>query len=322
MVGQWPLKPLILVRLQVPQPRSEVSRDLRASRNRLTIPNKAYLLSAVFKTKNHLHGWFFVVLMYTCVMDKKLRHLLEKTLQVTTPLAQAAASHDTKFLNVLLGIYRVSFSTLRDIYYLSSNEESGASALDLTRKVIEYGIAVEYMLWKGKEKMAEQFQEHLDVEMHHTLEFLKSIGQDLESQSTEFRTGVENAESRYLSLNSHAKERKNWAGLAVDKMIETLHAAGKLRDFDFSRIGEAYIWECRLNHVSPFVVRNYMGSEDGQIASDFYMRQAIMFAMLFHLRLATRYVDEIRTLSSSNVYPELAASVLSILDELERLKPE
>ena len=60
MVGRRSLKAKILVRFQVPQPRSEVSRDLRVSRNRLTIPNKAYLLSAVFKTKNHLHGWFFV----------------------------------------------------------------------------------------------------------------------------------------------------------------------------------------------------------------------------------------------------------------------
>ena len=91
-------------------------------------------------------------------MDQKLRELMERALKVTTPLAEAAASHDTKFLNVLLGIYRVSFSTLRDIYYLSLNDETGASALDLTRKIIEYGVTVEYMIWKGKEKMAERFQ--------------------------------------------------------------------------------------------------------------------------------------------------------------------
>src|SRR3989344_9221070 len=244
MVGRRSLKAKILVRFQVPQPRSEISRDLRASRNRLTIPNKAYLLSAVFKTKNHLHGWFFVVLMYTCVMDKKLRHLLEKTLQVTTPLAQAAASHDTKFLNVLLGIYRVSFSTLRDIYYLSLNGETGASTLDLTRKIIEYGITVEYMILKGKEETAKRFQKHMWTEIHHELEFLKTIGQDMKSQSEELKVGVEEAEREYAALNSDAKKRKSWAGLSIERMMEAMTKAGHLKDFDFSRLSQAYAWGC------------------------------------------------------------------------------
>ena len=107
-------------------------------------------------------------------MDQKLRELMERALKVTTPLAEAAASHDTKFLNVLLGIYRVSFSTLRDIYYLSLNGETGASTLDLTRKIIEYGITVEYMILKGKEETAERFQKHMWTEIHHELEFLKT----------------------------------------------------------------------------------------------------------------------------------------------------
>src|SRR6185503_4554136 len=136
-------------------------------------------------------------------MDQKLEEIIERTLKTTTPLAQASASHDTKFLNVLLGIYRVSFTTLRDIYYLSLNEETGSSALDLTRKIIEYGISVEYMIWKGKEKMAKRFQKHMYVEVHQQLEFLRSIGQNLE----ELKIGIEEIESNYNSLNSKSKER-------------------------------------------------------------------------------------------------------------------
>lgn len=255
-------------------------------------------------------------------MNEKLRLLLEKTLQDTTPLAEAVASHDTKFLNVLLGIYRVSFSTLRDIYYLSLREETGASTLDLTRKIIEYGVTVEYMIWKGKDKMAEQFQKHLWKEVHDELEFLKSIGQDSTTQGEQLKVGIKESEREYLALNSDARGRNSWAGLSVDKMIEGLHAAEKLKDFDSSRIGQAYIWGCRLNHVSPFVVKNYMEQEDSQIASGFYLRQAVMFAILFHLRLTTRYIDEIRILSSSNVYPELVTDVLSIQSELENFKIE
>lgn len=255
-------------------------------------------------------------------MDKKLLNLIEKTLKTTTLLVEVEALYDTKFINVLLGIYRVSFGTLRDIYYLSQNEETGASALDLNRKLIEYGVTVEYIIWKGKEKMAEKFQKYMHVEVHHEIEFLKSIGQDLKNQSEELKIGVEETEREYNALNSDTKNRKNWAGLSIEKMIEDLHNAQQLEYFESSRIGQAYIWGCRLNHVSPFVVHKYLGPEESKIASDYYMRQAIMFGILFHLRLTTRYIDEIRILNNSNVYPELASEVTSIYNELENYSSE
>lgn len=243
-------------------------------------------------------------------------------MKVTTPLVEAAASHDTKFLNVLLGIYRVSFNTLRDIYYLSSNEESGAGTLDLTRKIIEYGVTVEYMIWKGKEKKAEEFQEFLYQELHHEIQFLESIGQDLKNQSEQLKISVEETEREYNSLKPGIKNRKSWAGLSVDKMIEQLHAAGQLKDFDSHRIGQAYVWGCRLNHVSPFVVKNYLDQEDARKTSGFYLSQAIIFSILFHIRMTTRYIDEIRILSGSNVYQELADEISLIYKELDSLEPE
>lgn len=255
-------------------------------------------------------------------MEQKLKYFLEKTLKASEPLVNASAPSDANFVNVLLGIYRVSFGTLRDIYYLSSNDDTGSSALDLTRKIIEYGISVEYMLWKGKEEMAIQFQNHLFKEIHDEIEFLKSIGQNPSDQSDDLKLGVEDSEKNFASLNSDAKNRHSWAGVSVDKMVEKLHEAGHLKDFDSSRIGQAYIWGCRLNHVSPFVVKNYMEQEDSRIASSFYLRQAIMFAILFHLRLTTRYIDEIRILSDPNAYPELVADVLSIQTELDNFNIE
>jgi len=119
--------------------------------------------------------------------------------------------------------------------------------LDLARKIIEYGITVEYMLWKGKEEMAEQFQKYFYTEIKYEIEFLKSIGQDLKEINEELKINVEDAEKQYGSLNSAMKKRKSWAGMSVDKMIEDLHSAGRLRDFDSSRISDAYIWGCRLN---------------------------------------------------------------------------
>ena len=104
--------------------------------------------------------------------------------------------------------------------------------------------------------------------------------------------------------------------------MEVMHKTGHLKDFDFSRLSQAYVWGCRLNHVSPFVVQKFMGSQEADGTSDFYLRQAIMFAVIFHLRLSTRYIDEIRGLSGSDVYPELASGVVALREELENMGQE
>ncbi|MEN9342143.1 MAG: hypothetical protein RIQ54_399 [Candidatus Parcubacteria bacterium] len=236
-------------------------------------------------------------------MESKLQDLLERTLKTTTPLAEAGPVGDTKFLNVLLGIYRVSLTTLRDIYYLALNEETGGSALALARKIIEYAITLEYMIWRGKEKMADRFQKHMCTEIHHELEFLKLIGQSLEGQGEELKIYIEEAEWEYAALSSDVKSRKSWAGCSIEKMIEIMYTAGQLQDFDFPRIGQAYVWGSRLNHVSPFVVHAYMRSEDAKGASDFYLRQAIMFGILFHLRISARYIEEVNAFKGSDPTP-------------------
>ncbi|MES2930779.1 MAG: DUF5677 domain-containing protein [Patescibacteria group bacterium] len=252
-------------------------------------------------------------------MEQKLKGILEKTLKVTEPLAGASSPSNANFVNVLLGIYRVSFGTLRDIYYLSNNDDTGSSCLDLTRKIIEYGISVEYMLWKGKDKMAVQFQNHLFKEIHDEIEFLKSIGQNPADQNDDLNLDVEDAEKNYNTLSPDAKSRHSWAGISVDKMVEILHEAGHLKDFDSSRIGQAYIWGCRLNHVSPMIVKSYMSKEEADVASNFYLRQALMIATIFHIRLTTRYIDEIRLITGINSYQDIADNLNLLEVEMTNL---
>lgn len=253
-------------------------------------------------------------------MDQKLKELLERALRDTQPLSEAAATHDTKFLNVLLGIYRVSFTTLRDIYYLSSHEEAGSSALDLARKIIEHGITVEYIIMKSKEDMAKQFQDYLWVQAHDEIEFLKLIGQNPADLSEELKLGVEETEKEYNALNQKIKKNKTWAGRSIDGMLEDLYAAKALRDFDFSRLGRAYIWGSRLNHPNPFVVRSYLAQEDQKVADEFYLRQAMFMAIVIHLRLTTRFIDEIRILSQQNIHQDLADKVSAMYQEIDSLE--
>lgn len=253
-------------------------------------------------------------------MDQKLKELLERVLRDTQPLAEAAATHDAKFLNVLLGVYRVSFATLRDIYYLSSYEEAGSSALDLARKIIEHGITVEYIIMKSKEDMAKQFQDYLWVQAHDEIEFLKSIGQNPADLSEELKLGVGETEKEYNALNQKIKKNKTWAGRSIDGMLEDLYNAKALKDFDFSRLGRAYIWGSRLNHPNPFVVRGYLMQEDQKLADEFYLRQAMFMAIVMHLRLTTRFIDEIRILSQQNTHQDLADKVFAIYQEIDSLE--
>ena len=253
-------------------------------------------------------------------MNKKLKELLEHLLRDTQPLFEAEATHDTKFLNVLLGIYRVSFTTLRDINSLSFHEEAGSSALDLARKIIEHGITVEYMIMKGKEEMAERFQNHLWVQTHDEIEFSKLIGLNPADLNDDLKFGAAEAEKEFENLNSKMKKYKTWSGRSVDGMLEDLCKENALGDFDFSRLGRAYIWGSRLNHPNPLIVRNHLRQEDQEIADKFYLRQAMFWAIVFHLRLTTRYIDEICFLSKQNLYQELADKVSNIYRELNSLE--
>lgn len=255
-------------------------------------------------------------------INKKLKELLGRVLCDTQSLSEAAAAHDTKFLNVLLGIYRVSFTTLRDIYYLSSFEEAGSSALDLARKIIEHGITVEYIIMKNKEEMAERFQKYLWVQAHDEIKFLKSIGRNPADLNKELKLGVVEAEKIYNAFNQETKKDKTWAGKSIDEMLKGLYDAKALEDFEFSRFTQAYIWGSRLNHPNPFVVRNYLEQEDQKIADEYYLRQALFWAVVFHLKLTTRFINEIRLLSEQNLYQELEGKVSNIYKELNNLKTE
>jgi Family of unknown function (DUF5677) len=253
-------------------------------------------------------------------MEEKLKILIEQLLRETVPLAEAAAVYDTKFLNTLLGIYRVSLSTLRDIYYLSANIDSGLSMLDLARKILEYMISVEFMIMKGKEDMATRFQDHLWVQAHQELSFLKSIGENPDNWQSDWKGGADEVEKLYSKLNHEDKKRRTWTGKSLEQMLEELCSNGSLKDFDNSRIGQIYIWGSRANHPNPFIVINYLGAEDKNSSNTFYSRLSLMAAISFHIRLTTRYIDEIRLLSGKKEYEDLAQKISAIWQQLEKIE--
>lgn len=255
-------------------------------------------------------------------MEKILKDIIEELLRETAPLSEMPSPSESKFVNVLLGVYRISLATLRDIYYLSQREDTGLNVLDLSRKIIEYGIAIEYMIFKGKEKMAARFQDHLWVQTHQELEFLKSIGEVPAGWNSELKQGANDAEKLYEMLNSDTKKNVSWAGISAEKMLEELYASNALEEFDYSRIGQLYVWGCRVNHPNAFIVFDYMNEKTHKPSNQFFFRLGILTAMLFHIQMTKRYIKEIQAIAGADSHSELLDKINAIWKRLNNLGTE
>ena len=85
----------------------------------------------------------------------------QKTLQVLHPLIKGV-KQPSKFSSIILGTLRRDYLTLYTIMRLSNANEDdriafGDSCVDLTRRVLEDLINIEYIKLKGKEKYSKQF---------------------------------------------------------------------------------------------------------------------------------------------------------------------
>jgi len=249
------------------------------------------------------------------ISTQEIKKILIELIENTQNLASSGQpENSSEFLTILLGIYRISFSTIRDIYYLSENKDTGGSILVLSRKIAEHAITVEYMIAKGKDKMTKLFKDHIWVQVNKEQEFFKLIGEDIAANNMEIKIGSDKAKAEYDKLSNDLKKTKTWAGKSIDQMLESLYKRKKLTDFDFTRISEAYVWGSWLNHPNPFVTRSYLNKEDNN--DEYYYRQGLFMAITFHLRLTTRYIDEIILSEEDNKHKELSNRIKSIYARL------
>lgn len=234
-------------------------------------------------------------------IDQALPDLLQELLRGTQALTNESPVGKSKYLNVLLGIYRVSSLTLNEIHCLSLYLNTGAGMLDLTRKVIDYCVTIEYMIFRGKEEMADRFQKYFWVESHKEIQSFKSVGQGPEVWPEELSRRAKEAEEKFEALPQDIKKAKNsWirdekGDIGCTRMLSILKASGQLDDFNFSRLYRAYVLGCRQNHPSPFVVVDYVVPQDHKKADLDYRRKALCMAIFMHIRLTKRYIEEIRT---------------------------
>jgi hypothetical protein len=253
-------------------------------------------------------------------MNEKLKVLLERTVKATELLARTSPPTDTVFMTVLAGIYRISFLTLRDIYYLSLQEDTGASILDLVRKMIEHTVSVEYMFLLGKEESAVRFQEHLKQELYKEIIFFKMRDDIMADVTEEFKEMVNAVDVDYHNLPNDRRKDKTWSGKSIEEIIKILADKKVMDSADYSRVSQAYLWGCWLNHPNPKIVNHYLNDKVYRKQSSFYCTIGVSLSISMHIRLTRRLIEESSIKEEVNLYSEAAKEIALIQSEFDALE--
>ncbi len=254
------------------------------------------------------------------VYTRDLQKMADDIIDATEPLAKFYPEKLNEFLKVLVGIYRRNLFTLVGIRYLTNRSKLGDSALDLARKMIEDTVSVEWMILKGKEEKAKQFQGYLSVQLNRDLEFMRALGVDPATSGLNIDVGkVEKDYEKVKREFTHYSGKgywQSWAKTNVEQMIEELSTKGAFDEWTTSRVSIGYILGCWKNHLNPHDVIVFLDGDIHIEASEEATRQALVFGTTCMLRLTTRYIDEIRFAYGKNEFEDIAKKVKDIFDRM------
>ena len=277
--------------------------------------------------------------LYFVTMNKDMITLLAgKLLTTTRQLALGPNTYKSLFARVVEGTFRRDYLTLYTMAYLARHGEPeelrafGSSCMDLSRRVLEDLIALEYMLYQGKEAHAKKFFDYYHIEAKQDLDFLEAGGVTIDQQ---FKATVgENynrVKRRFLDSSSKAKRkgwselaeflksqgkideqteqqieeeanrrysdaseqpRRAWAGLDTEAMVETL-VHGRVINADEQRIIiESYTQGNRKNHFSPTDVSAFLYNDLYNVTSEGDLILSLIATTTGVTRIARIFADE------------------------------
>lgn len=212
-------------------------------------------------------------------------------LKLTAPLIEGPNKLGTQYKKVLQGISRRSYFTLYSITGLAEDQPTADSILDLSRRLLEDMIAVEFIKLKGKEKMAQKFIDYMYVEMKDDMEFLIANGSspsedDLKSINEDFDRVKKQFERK------DGKMSHSWAECSVESMMEELLKAGIIKDLDRSILLQSYIMGNRKNHLSPLDVLSFWNQEARERNQEQSIDTGIMFSIVSYLKIVIEFAKE------------------------------
>jgi hypothetical protein len=144
-----------------------------------------------------------------------------KLLNTTYNLAMGPNTYNDNsvFARVLEGAFRRDYLTLYTMFYLIEHSEPaqrrafGDCCLDLSRKVLEDLVSLEYMLLKGKEPYAKKFFDYYHIEAKRDSEFLEAAGTPIDQERKLVIEKNYNRVKRDFFDNSARTRQRAWSEL-------------------------------------------------------------------------------------------------------------
>lgn len=204
--------------------------------------------------------------------------------------------------------------------------------MDLSRKVLEDLVSLEYMLLKGKEPHAKKFFDYYHIEAKQDLDFLEAAGDSIDQQlKTTVNEAYNKVRRQFLDSSSKAKRkgwaelteflksqgkideqteqqieeeadriysnaseqpRRAWAGLDTEAMIKILVQDGVINTYEQGIIIQTYVQGNRKNHFSPTDVRAFLRDDPHNIVSESDLVLSLVSTTTAVTRIATMFTNE------------------------------
>jgi hypothetical protein len=261
-----------------------------------------------------------------------------KLLNSTHQLAMGPNTYKSVFAQVLEGTFRRDYLTLYTMLYLIEHSEPGQRrafgdcCLDLSRKVLEDLVSLEYMLLKGKESHAKKFFDYYNIEAKRDSDFLEAAGAPIDRKRKIlieknynrvkrdfFDSGARSRQRAWSDLteflmaqnkidqqtkqqiedefnrrypNVNEQPRRAWAGLDNEAMIETLVQNSVISPAEQKILIQTYIQGNNKNHFSPTDIRAFLRNDPHNIVSDSDLALSLVSTTTAVTRIARIFTDE------------------------------
>lgn len=268
----------------------------------------------------------------------QIRDWAKRLLEIAHPLATGpnTAPEPAEFPRLVEAAFRRDYLTLQTILYLSQSEPRefvvafGNSCMDLSRRVLEDVISLEYIRAFEKEKTAKRFWDYAKVQDKQDLEYLKASGiqpdpekeKIIEKYFEEVKAQFQDKSSRsrwkawkelseLLSSQGHSIDmvkieeefdrkyggptgslKKNWSSMDVETMIDRLVSSGKVRLEEIRTLLQGYSMGNDKNHMSPRDLRAFLDNADYERRGESDMKLALITTTLNVTKLADMLVEE------------------------------
>ena len=143
---------------------------------------------------------------------QEIKSLANRLLDITHPIVVGPNTYSSPiFASIVEAAFRRDYLTLSTIRKLSEGTQmeltvSGSSCMDLSRRVLEDMISLEYMIMKGKDKMAKKFRNYLFVEDKRIMDYLEDGGVIIESsRKSEINKNYDNVKKDFLDKSSRTR---------------------------------------------------------------------------------------------------------------------